>query len=75
MKKNKNKTTEPDLNGAGAAVDGWGEPVDRTIAVNQHVDIERNIELTIVTVDGGEKTNMTLYLISFRQPLIFHCLP
>lgn len=75
MKKNKKKTTGTDLNGAGAAVDGWGEPVDRTIAVNQHVDVERNIELTIVTVEGDGKTNMALYLISFLKPLIFHCLP
>lgn len=63
MKKNKNKTTETDLNGAGATVDGWGEPVDCTIAENQHVDIERNIELTIVTAEADGKTNMALYLI------------
>lgn len=47
---------ETDLNRAGAAVDGRGQPVDCAIAVNQHIDIEGNIELTVVTVEGNRKT-------------------
>lgn len=47
---------ETDLNRAGAAVDGRGQPVDCAIAVNQHIDIEGNIELTVITVEGNRKT-------------------
>lgn len=59
VEKNEN-TTEgervTDLDGAGAAVDGRGEPVDCAIVVNQHIDVEGNIELTVVTVEGDRKT-------------------
>lgn len=58
VKKNlkKRRERETDLNRAGAAVDGRGQPVDCAIAVNQHIDIEGNIELTVVTVEGNRKT-------------------
>lgn len=46
-----------DLNRAGAAVDGWWQPVDCTIAVDQHIDIEGNIKLTVVTAEGNRKTS------------------
>lgn len=36
---------------AGAAVDGWWKPVDSPIAVNQDVDIESHIKLTVITVE------------------------
>lgn len=34
---------------AGAAVDGRWEPIDRPIAVNQDVDVQSNVKLTVIT--------------------------
>lgn len=36
---------------AGAAVDGWWKPVDCPIAVNQDVDVESHIKLTVITAE------------------------
>lgn len=48
---------ERNLNGAGAAVDGRWQPVDGTVAVNQHVDIQGDIKLAVVTAEGTEETS------------------
>lgn len=37
------------LDGAGAAVDGRGEPGHHSVAVHQHVDIQGHVELAVVT--------------------------
>lgn len=39
------------LNRAGAAVDGWGKPVDCAIIVNQDIDVEGHIKLTVITAE------------------------
>lgn len=56
-RESKERERETDLNRAGAAVDGRRQPVDRTITVNQHIDIEGDIKLTIVTVEGNRKAS------------------
>lgn len=38
------------LYSAGAAVDGWGKPVDCPITVNQDVDVQSHVKLAIITV-------------------------
>lgn len=51
------------LNGAGATVDGWREPVDCTIIVNQDVDVECHIKLPIITV--GKIINLHFNFFNF----------
>lgn len=62
----KKEKGETNLNGARAAVDGGGKPVDRAIAGNQDVDVESNIKLTVVTVDGS-RNDLYFYLLSVQD--------
>lgn len=49
---------------AGAAVDGWWKPVDSPIAVNQDVDIESHIKLTVITVEIDKFMHISLTFTS-----------
>lgn len=42
------------MDGAGAAVDGGGQPVDAAVGGHQHVGVERDLERP-VNAGGGKK--------------------
>lgn len=60
------------LYGAGAAVDGWGKPVDCPIAVNQDVDIQGHVKLTVIAVGRKTESDKRDAKMSDYYPIAFH---